>query len=97
VEDRPRGSGNGSLAVEKFVAGAMTSLNASLFASVIVPKFFVGDRLRVKAVGPARSVYRNNELVVSFTDAFNQTATSHGVQMSADAVRLDNFGVKAAS
>jgi hypothetical protein len=93
----PGASGNGSLAVEKFVAGAMTSLNASLFASVIVPKFFVGDRLRVKAVGPARSVYRNNELVVSFTDAFNQTATSHGVQMSADAVRLDNFGVKAAS
>jgi hypothetical protein len=78
------------IVAEKFVAGVLTRVVTGTSGR----KLRLGDRLRVVGSGTTFSIYRNNDLVVTVTDAHNATATSHGVQITAGTVRLDNFGVK---
>lgn len=81
---------NAAGATYKMVASSLTLLgNVGAYAN--------GDVCKVVLVGSSIAVYRNGSLVGAFTEAFNATATRHGLgQGSSDtAVRWDLFTVAA--
>lgn len=85
----------GRFAIEKRVAGTITRLwtgSATIGAGY---QARVGDRIRVVAKGNTISLYRNSLLVTTLTEAFNNTATKHGLGLVA-ASRAKAFAVGAA-
>lgn len=76
-----------TIAAYKRVAGIYTQL-ASFSASAS------GDVLKVVLAGDVHTIYRNGLQIGQFTDAFNNTATSHGLRSNSDTtVRFDDFAV----
>ena len=57
--------------------------------SAVVP---VGGTLRVEVIGSSWSVFVNGTLAYSFSEAFNTTATRHGLRGGSDTA-FDNFKV----
>jgi hypothetical protein len=53
-----------------------------------------GTVLKVTVSGNTHTVYRNGLQVATFTDSFNQTATSHGFGMYSANARIDDFSVE---
>lgn len=63
--------------LSKKVAGSVTSLGTYSTA------FSDGDRMTVKMQGSTITVYRNGTSVLTVTDSFNSTATTHGMAVAA--------------
>lgn len=80
------------ITVYKKTAGAFTAVaGTGAFAQP-------GDVVRVVVVGSAGTVYVNGVQKAMFSDAFNATATKHGLRITEQAPsvsRLDNFSVAA--
>lgn len=79
----------GRIKTEKRVAGSITTVS-----NLTGKPLRIGDRLKVRALGSVITVYRNNEQISTTTDAFNATATKHGIGMLGANVRLDNLALK---
>lgn len=56
--------------------------------------FAIGETVRVEAIGSSITVFRNNVQALTMTDAFNQTATKHGLRDYTGTVRMDNWSAK---
>lgn len=82
----------GRFHIQKFVAGALTSIHAggSAYGSDLQAR--KGDRIRVVVKGDLISLYRNTRLVKTLTESFNSTATKHGMSL-ATVSRVKAFGL----
>jgi hypothetical protein len=81
---------NGTLYLDKRVAGALTNLATGMASGT------PGDILKVQVLGPAITVYYNGSVVATASDSFNQSVTQHGIFIyGTTGLRLDDFLITA--
>lgn len=83
----------GAGTVYKRVAGSYTSLGNFVGGAPVA-----GDVIKIVVSGNTHTIYRNGVQAIQFTDAFNATATRHGLRSDTDASsRFDDFKVSVPS
>lgn len=73
--------------LQKCVVGAFTTI-ASIAGTLVN-----GDQLSVSVSGSVFTAYKNGVFILTGTDAFNSSATKHGITAVNSTVRLDDFKV----
>lgn len=79
----------------RFGPSAVTAFGGPTFSPSTYSSAFVGgDVMRVKAVGPNYTVYKNGTQVLAFTSTYNQSATRHGLAFGSGGTNTwDNLSI----